>query len=610
MKKEKINLKTELVTLVVFAIFASAAALAETVEIASAADWDNFANRVNNGERGLNAKMTRDVTLSSSSPQVGDSTGNGYSGDFDGNGKTLTVAFKTSGGSTSSTKLSKPPAPFAFTRTGSHIHDLHVAGTVETDGYYASSIVGATWFETRLTRCRSSATVIVTRDGAAYAGGLVGRADDAAPLKMTDCLFDGSILGSSATDCGGLVGDRYSSTRATVSNCLFAPENVGVGEGGNYTLVRSGFYSDSDLSNSYYTVTLGTAQGTDASGMSAADLAAALGDAWTVRNGKVIQTVFANAVQPASDPAPPGDLAFTYAGVLRDAKGNKVPGTDYTIEFRLYDQATGGSPHWGCQLPVKLDDYGLFNVEISDVSATNLAALAGVPNSGLADVLAKNAGATLYLGLKVVGTDGEIMPRQKLLASPYATYASDTGGASGDFSAQGAVAVGLATVSGTVDAKTAVVDGAATAESVAVGGTIEAYGTIPVGGIVVWSGSQGNIPSGWTLCNGQTVNGRTTPDLRDRFIVATGSAYSLGATGGADKVTLTTQEIPAHTHELWGRSSGYALVHNNSHEVITYKSKDWGSMSELINDTESTGGGEAHENRPPFYALCYIMRVK
>ena len=61
---------------------------------------------------------------------------------------------------------------------------------------------------------------------------------------------------------------------------------------------------------------------------------------------------------------------------------------------------------------------------------------------------------------------------------------------------------------------------------------------------------------------------------------------------------------------LWGRSSGYALAHNNSHEVITYATKDWGSWAERINDTTDAGGGKAHENRPPFYALCYIMRVK
>ena len=69
---------------------------------------------------------------------------------------------------------------------------------------------------------------------------------------------------------------------------------------------------------------------------------------------------------------------------------------------------------------------------------------------------------------------------------------------------------------------------------------------VPSGIIAVWSGSEGSIPSGWYLCNGS--NG--TPDLRNRFIVGAGSGsnYSVGNTGGSDTVTLSTSQIPAHSH--------------------------------------------------------------
>ena len=51
---------------------------------------------------------------------------------------------------------------------------------------------------------------------------------------------------------------------------------------------------------------------------------------------------------------------------------------------------------------------------------------------------------------------------------------------------------------------------------------------VPSGGIIMWSGSIGSIPSGYVLCNGS--NG--TPDLRDRFVVGSGTSYSVGNTGG------------------------------------------------------------------------------
>ena len=69
----------------------SLAAVAETVEIRSAADWDNFATRVNNGEATLNAVLMRDVTLTGNSPRCGFPETRRFRGEFDGNGKTLTA---------------------------------------------------------------------------------------------------------------------------------------------------------------------------------------------------------------------------------------------------------------------------------------------------------------------------------------------------------------------------------------------------------------------------------------------------------------------------------------------------------------------------------------
>jgi microcystin-dependent protein len=139
--------------------------------------------------------------------------------------------------------------------------------------------------------------------------------------------------------------------------------------------------------------------------------------------------------------------------------------------------------------------------------------------------------------------------------------------------------------------------------------------------IVMWSGAINTIPSGWNLCDG--TNG--TPDLRDRFIVGVGSSYTVGTTGGSNDVTLTTAQMPAHTHtgstnstgghthtvkapsmdKYYSDMGGYAIQAYGSDTYTTEKAGDH-SHTLTIN---STGGGAAHENRPPYYALAYIMKV-
>ena len=111
----------------------------------------------------------------------------------------------------------------------------------------------------------------------------------------------------------------------------------------------------------------------------------------------------------------------------------------------------------------------------------------------------------------------------------------------------------------------------------------------------MWSGAIADIPAGWTLCDG--TDG--TPDLTDRFVIGAGSTHAPGATGGEAEHTLTESELPAHDHDIRG-SAGEA-------DAPTFRTATTGDP--VAGSTESTGGDEAHENRPPFYALAYIMRT-
>jgi hypothetical protein len=63
---------------------------------------------------------------------------------------------------------------------------------------------------------------------------------------------------------------------------------------------------------------------------------------------------------------------------------------------------------------------------------------------------------------------------------------------------------------------------------------------VPIGTIVMWWGSVGSVPAGWALCNGQTVNGFTTPNMLDRFPIAAGLSFAPGSAGGSATLSGTT----------------------------------------------------------------------
>ena len=208
---------------------------------------------------------------------------------------------------------------------------------------------------------------------------------------------------------------------------------------------------------------------------------------------------------------------------------------------------------------------------------------------------------------------------------------------------------------------------------------IRGYGTIPIGGIIMWSGT--SIPNGWALCDGHvTPEGITTPDLRGRFIVGSGSYATgmsdpsiwdanylspgnlsnkgilSGKTGGIKSLILTENQLPSHTHninivtsvacehvhpyitaETDGNFSPYfrdgtkgAIMNHVGGYYVTYdtlshqtkqvdltRAINGNQMDAVPNhahlvlgNTASTGSFAACENRPPYYVLAFIMRVK
>lgn len=175
--------------------------------------------------------------------------------------------------------------------------------------------------------------------------------------------------------------------------------------------------------------------------------------------------------------------------------------------------------------------------------------------------------------------------------------------------------------------------------------------SIPKGTILPWYGKPSDIPDGFALCDGT----KGTPDLRNRFLVGAGSNYALGDTGGEDQVTLTGTQIGNHYHywgnevlnvdasgdsydhdlgvvgvpphsDLWGRVfSSFSATFpslNTGRSCLSTNSNDGFKLSRLSRFSNSTtmsyitslavgtAAQEAHENRPPYYALFYIMKLE
>lgn len=187
---------------------------------------------------------------------------------------------------------------------------------------------------------------------------------------------------------------------------------------------------------------------------------------------------------------------------------------------------------------------------------------------------------------------------------------------------------------------------------------------MPTGAIIAYGGN--TAPTGWHLCNGtahgssalSAIVGATTPDLRDKFIAGKGGSWS--TSGGTDANTLVINNMPAHDHGTntgtisqdhthsgttggmnasdphehnsgwvsgvngnqpggWDGDPGYTWrvvngeywegTNTSSNSVAHGHPFSTGGVSaNHTHSITSQGAGVAIENRPPYYALTYIIK--
>jgi hypothetical protein len=154
---------------------------------------------------------------------------------------------------------------------------------------------------------------------------------------------------------------------------------------------------------------------------------------------------------------------------------------------------------------------------------------------------------------------------------------------------------------------------------------------MPLGSIMIWSGTDATLPSGWHICDGGTYGGKASPDLRDRFVIGAGSSYAVNATPGVvtwngtvtptgtvtigDHV-LTTTEIPAHTHtfddhysQALGINDSYTLSFFIGYSTTTHTFDDQTDGDEAHNHTSgSSASFSTIDPRAAYYSLYYIMK--
>jgi hypothetical protein len=110
--------------------------------------------------------------------------------------------------------------------------------------------------------------------------------------------------------------------------------------------------------------------------------------------------------------------------------------------------------------------------------------------------------------------------------------------------------------------------------------------------------------TGYALCNGNN----NTPDLRSRFIVGynpTDTDYNVpGKLGGQKSVTLTESQMPIHNHG-WTGQNGTGWPDGSGDSTGAGTGNSYPRTSQILNK----GGGQPHENRPPYYTMIFRMKL-
>lgn len=312
--------------------------------------------------------------------------------------------------------------------------------------------------------------------------------------------------------------------------------------------------------------------------------------------------------------------AFDYQAILTKADGNPFSaGEKATLAFRLLDPRD--TIVWTSDTQeVTAGEGGAVRLSVRELEDWPTA---------YADWMMTDEDLTLEVFV-YFGSGENIRVRQRMLPVPTAVYARVAEGAPGDFRMPAGWELRAET--GTTAVKSVACSTLEVLGKTTIKGKLEVAqlhmstpsstfaGQLPVGSIIPWSGTVASaLPNGWAICDG--TNG--TIDLRDRFLRgAVKGGSDAEKVGGEAMHTLTSSEMPRHAHTFKyavpgsynGKPKGYTDKGTDNwpkHRYWYGSETTWGhTSSKAGGGNVETGAANPHENRPSYYALYYIQRIK
>ena len=251
--------------------------------IHSAEGWGVFCDMLQDNANynrfiGKTVKLDANIgTAENPITRMAGSSGHEFFGTFDGQQHTLTFSY----GATGAYGNEQYVAPFRYVSGDNEqnpaiIQNLHVTGHIYTSTKYATGILAQQNGTVKIKNCHSSIVIHSSVSGDGSHGGLVGGISGT--LSIDGCVFDGKLLttGTTATNnCGGFVG--WNGGTLTISNSLYEPAIIDTEHGEKEVVVGTSYPSatfsrnGATITNSYYTRTLGTAQGKAARSITAGE---------------------------------------------------------------------------------------------------------------------------------------------------------------------------------------------------------------------------------------------------------------------------------------------------------------------------------------------------
>ena len=212
------------------------------VQLSTADDLEKFAGYVNEKGMLLSAVLTQDIDYSGHTTFIGTSA-HKYAGSFDGAQHTITVDFNRTDNDAA-----------LFQCLSGTVKNLTVRGNITTSAKYAAGIAAHT-YHAKVQNCVSLVNVNSTINGDGTHAGFVAVNEEG--LTISNCIYLGSMTGSTTTCCAGIVGWSTSST--IMDNCVLVADLTGLNVDGSNTFSRNS--GNATITNCYYNAAFGTAEG-------------------------------------------------------------------------------------------------------------------------------------------------------------------------------------------------------------------------------------------------------------------------------------------------------------------------------------------------------------